>query len=169
MPHDRPTHQPVSWRRSPEASALLNPVLSSELILTSCYWRHREDGLGIPWPALFLVLPIALHPETRDAMPRDARITLAKWAVRNDTLVADMEARANAMADATRRGIRHGLRAGRLRLEGAFMFDAARPKPPAATWPKELSSSSKAAKMYGRWLAGVESHEALELLGIGLR
>lgn len=169
MPHDRPFRESASWRRSPEASALLNPVLSSELILTACYWRRREDDQGVPWPALFLVLPIALHPETRDAMPRDTRITLAKWAVRHDTLVADLEARANAMADATRRGIRHGLRVGRLRLEGAFMFDAGRPKPSVASWPKELSSSSRAAKMYGRWLAGLEPHETLELLGIGLR
>lgn len=158
----------ATWQRSPEASALFNPVLTSELIVTACYWRHQEDERGIDWPTLFLVLPIALHPQTRGAMPRDARITLARWAGRNGLLVADLEARATAMADATRRGLRHGLRTGRLRLDGAAMLSVARPRPPRASWPVELSASAKAAKMYGRWLAGVETHEALELLGIGL-
>lgn len=158
-----------TWRRSPEASALFNPVLSSELILTACHWRNQEDGQGIPWPAVFLVLPLALHPETRSSMPRDARITLPKWVTRNGYLVADLEARTHSMAEATRRGIRHGLRVERLRLDGASVRSTAVPKTMSSQWPSELSSSSKAARMYGRWLAGVETHEALALLGIGIR
>ena len=157
-----------SWQRSPEASALFNPVLTSELIVTACYWRDQTDGQGIDWPALFLILPIALHPETREAMPRDARITLAKFAVRQGSLVAELDARVTTMADATRRGIRHGLRTGRLQLDRSTMHSTVRPKAPQPSWPNELSASAKAAKMYGRWLAGVETHEALELLGIGL-
>lgn len=166
MPND--PHDPRRWIRSPEALALFNPVLTSELILTACYWREREDGGGIDWPTLFLVLPIALHPETRIAMPRDVRTTLAKWAVRNGPLVAELEPRTEVMIDASRRGIRHGMRLGRLRLEGATMRAEARPRPVASTWPEELAASSRAAKMYGRWLAGVETYEALELLGIGI-
>lgn len=158
----------VTWRRSPEASALFNPVLTSELIVTACYWRNETDGQGIDWPALFLILPIALHPETRNAMPRDTRTTLAKWAVRHGSLVAELEAHANTMADATRRGIRQGLRTERLRLDQATMRSGVRPKAPQSSWPTELSASAKAAKMYGRWLAGVETHEAFELLRIGL-
>lgn len=166
MPPD--PHDAARWIRSPEALALFNPVLTSELILTACYWREQEDSGGIDWPALFLVLPIALHPETRSAMPRDARTTLAKWAVRNGPLVAELETRTEVMIDATRRGIRHGMRLGRLRLVGPTMTAQARPRPITSSWPEELAASSRAAKMYGRWLAGVETHEALELLGIGI-
>src|SRR4051794_11490566 len=127
MPRDHP--DAARWRRSPEALALFNPVLTSELILTACYWRSQEDGGGIDWPALFLILPISLHPETRDAMPRDARTTLAKWAVRHGPLVAELESRTDVMLDASRRGIRRGMHLGRLRLEGSTMYAQARPKP----------------------------------------
>lgn len=47
MPPD--PHHAARWIRSPEALALFNPVLTSELILTACYWREQEDRGGIDW------------------------------------------------------------------------------------------------------------------------
>lgn len=164
----RPPEPPSSPRgRAPEAMALFNTVLTSELIVNAC-WAKAQQGLtGLSWPAAFLILPLTLHPETRDSLPRDRRMTLARWAVRNPDLLADMEYRVANMALPTKRAIRHGLRTERLGLDGTNLVALARPKNTKPTWHTELSDSVKAARFCGQWFNAIETHMAFELLGIG--
>lgn len=154
-------------RRPPEAVALFNAVLTSELLVNAC-WAKSQNGLtGLSWPSAFLILPLALHPPTRETLPRDRRITLARWAVRHPDLLADMEYRVANMVLPTKRAIRHGLRSGRLGLDGTNLIALARPKTPNANWPDEIRDSVKSARFCGEWFNGIETHMAFELLGIG--
>ena len=153
--------------RSPEAMALFNAVFTSELLVNAC-WQKQQDGTtGLEWPAAYLILPLALHPETRGSLPRDRRMTLARWAVKNPAIIGDMDFRVTNMALPTKRAIRHGLRAGRLGIDGVNLVALARPKGPSGDWPAELRDSVKAARFCGRWFNAVETRMAFELLGIG--
>lgn len=153
--------------RPPEAVALFNVVLTSELLVNACWTKAQSGTTGLSWPTAYLILPLTLHPPTRDSLPRDRRITLARWAVRHHDLLADMEYRVANMALPTKRAIRHGLRAKRLGIDGTNLVALARPKRPAAEWPAELSDSVKAARFCGPWFNAIETHMAFELLGIG--
>lgn len=153
--------------RTPEAMALFNVVLTSELLVNACWAKKQQGSTGLAWPAAYLILPLTLHPGTRDSLPRDRRITLARWAVRNHDLLADMEYRVANMALPTKRAIRHGLRARRLGLDGPNLIALARPKNPTSQWPTELSASVKAARICGQWFNAIDIHMAFELLGIG--
>lgn len=163
-PPEAPASPPA---RPPEAVALFNTVLTSELLVNACWAKAQRGTTGLAWPAAYLILPLTLHPETRDSLPRDRRITLARWAVRNHDLLADMEYRVANMALPTKRAIRHGLRAGRLGLDGTNLVALARPKGATSQWPTELSDSVKAARFCGQWFNVIETHMAFELLGIG--
>lgn len=164
----RPTEAPNSFQaRPPEAVALFNAVLTSELLVNACWAKKQQGGTGLAWPAAYLILPLTLHPETRDSLPRDRRITLARWAVRNHDLLADMEYRVANMAPPTKRAIRHGLRAGRLGLNGTNLVALFKPKSVKPQWPAELSASVKAARFCGQWFNAIETHMAFELFGIG--
>ncbi|GAA1119298.1 three component ABC system middle component [Citricoccus alkalitolerans] len=160
-----PLVSPVA--RAPEAMALFNTVLTTELLVNACWAKAQNGTTGLAWPAAYLILPLTLHPQTRDSLPRDRRITLARWAVRNHDLLADMEFRVANMALPTKRAIRHGLRSKRLGLDGTNLVALARPKNATSKWPTELSDSVKAARFCGQWFNAVETHLAFELLGIG--
>lgn len=155
------------FARAPEAMALFNVVLDSELLVNACWAKAQNGSTGLAWPDAYLILPLTLHPQTRDSLPRDRRITLARWAVRHHDLLADMEYRVANMALPTKRAIRHGLRTKRLGLDGTNLVALVKPKSPTAQWPTELSDSVKAARFCGKWFNAVETHMAFELLGLG--
>lgn len=153
--------------RAPEAVALFNAVFTSELLVNACWTKAQAGGGGLDWPAVFLILPLTLHPPTRDSLPRQRRVTLARWAVRQPDLLADMDYRVATMAEPTKRAVRHGLRSGRLGLDGTNLVALKRPKAPSNQWPGELQQSVRAARFCGEWFNVTETHTAFELLGIG--
>lgn len=162
------TESPISpASRAPEAKALFNAVLTSELLLNACWAKAQHGAAGLEWPATYLILPLTLHPRTRESLPRDRRITLSRWAVQHHHLLADMEYRVANMALPTKRAIRHGLRVKRLGIDGSNLVALARPKTATSEWPPELSDSVKAARFCGQWFNAIETHMAFELLGIG--
>lgn len=153
--------------RSPEAVALFNSVFTSELLVNACWSKAQAGSSGLDWAAAFLILPLALHPPTRSSLPSQRRITLARWAVHQPDLLADMEHRVATMAQPTKRAIRQGIRSGRLGLEGASIVALKRPRTPNSEWPDELKNSVRAARLCGHWFNLTETHMAFELLGIG--
>lgn len=161
------TTTPPPPARAPEAIALFNSVFTSELLVNACWSKAQAGGGGLDWPAAFLILPLTLHPPTRESLPRQRRITLARWAVREPDLLADMELRVATMVQPTKRAIRQGMRAGRLGLEGSSLVAVKRPKSPTNDWPDELRLSVRAARFCGEWFNVTETHMAFELLGIG--
>ena len=164
----QPPKFPISQAsRAPEAIALFNVVLTSELLLNACWAKAEEGTAGLEWPAAYLILPLTLHPQTRESLPSDRRITLARWAVRHHDLLADMDYRVANMALPTKRAIRHGIRVGRLGIDGHSLVALARPKIPTREWPSELQDSAKAARVCGRWFNSIDTHMAFEMLGIG--
>ncbi len=154
-------------RRAPEAVALFNEVFTSELLANACWAKEQDSGTGLTWPAAFLILPLALHPPTRETLPRGPSVTLAAWAVRNTALAQTMSMRVATTADQTKRAIRHGLRAERLSLVGTDLVAAQRPRNPTAAWPQELTTAVRAARLCGRWFRATDAYTAFNLLGIG--
>jgi hypothetical protein len=121
--------------RLPEAVALFNSVFATELLLNACWHKAQHGPDGLTWPAAFVILPLTLHPPTRQALPRSSRLTLAAWAVRNPGLTVDMDHRVAVMVEPTRRAIRRGLRAGRLGVVGTDLVALAKPRTPTNRWP----------------------------------
>jgi hypothetical protein len=154
-------------RRLPEAVALFNSVFTSELLVHACWNKQQAGTEGLSWPAAFLILPLTLHPPTRDVLPRDTRLTLSAWAIRHPSLIADMDRRVAVMAQPTKRAIRRAIRAGRLGLEDAQLKALVRPRSPAADWPAEIRDAVRGARICGRWFNGMQTHLAFEMLGVG--
>lgn len=59
----------IHWNERPkEVASLLNPAFCGEIIL-ECISSHNDFVDGFPFPMVFLILPIVLHPKTRDTIP----------------------------------------------------------------------------------------------------
>lgn len=154
--------------RAPEAVALFNEALTSELIVNAAWAKEQDSGTGLSWPACFVILPLVLHPPTRESLPRSPSVTLAAWAVRNPVLSQGLDHRVATLAPATRRAIRFGMRTGRLDLRGTDVAAGNRPKNPnPQSWPDELVATVRAARVAGRWFRATDVVTAFNLFGIG--
>lgn len=159
---------PRKRRRAPEAIALFNEAFTSELLVNAAWAKEQDSGTGLSWPASFLILPLVLHPPTRESLPRSPNVTLAAWALRHPSYSQAIDSRVAALADVTKRAIRFGMRFERLELRGTEVVATARPRSPnVQTWPEDLTGATRAARVAGRWFRSTDVYTAFNLLGIG--
>ncbi|WP_220035147.1 three component ABC system middle component [Georgenia satyanarayanai] len=154
--------------RAPEAVALFNEAFTSELLVNAAWAKEQDSDTGLSWPACFLILPLVLHPPTRESLPRSPSVTLTAWAVRNAELSQSIGARVATTVDQTKRALRFGMRSGRLALSGTDVMAIARPRNPIRNeWPEELTNAVRAARVSGRWFRATDVYTAFNLLGMG--
>lgn len=65
--------------RPQDVAALLNPAFDGLLLHRAATGYHQESGTGMPFPIMFLVLPIILHEPTRNRLPAKVTTHLATW------------------------------------------------------------------------------------------
>jgi hypothetical protein len=144
--------------RPPEERALLNPSFCSCLLWQAATGYEAAAQAPLPFDVAFLVLPIVLHRETRESLPRAARTSLAVWIDSNPlvrSLVAD---RAQMLVPFTKEAMIFGGTHDLFDFAGI----AVRPNP---QWKKpiaadlrnstdEVRDCAKRAEFLGKWLAG---------------
>jgi hypothetical protein len=150
--------------RFPEAAALFNPALGSVIINFAARGHADDSGDGLPWLAAFLVIPLALHPPTRDSLPRDIRTSMASWVTAHPVLRDGFNLRVTALAQTTRDALRFALRTGVVALESSRLVPATEMRRPAGRG--ELRSCTDAARLGGRWMARTDLVTAYQLLGV---
>jgi hypothetical protein len=153
------------WRERPQVEAtMLNPALLAVLLASAAhdYEKAKEKKERMPWPLGFLVLPLVLHRPTRIELPKSTRTHLSTWIRRHPLLRAGFPARASAMVPLTREGIRFGLRAGVLDIDGSTIRGDETNQPTG-----ELGQLIRAAALVGRWLATTDQPSTVfALLGV---
>ena len=145
--------------RSPVLAAMLNPALLAAIIAAAAAEYERADGDPMPWALAFLVAPLVLHRDTRQALPLTTRSHLATWVSNHPTIRAGLPARARSLTDPVREGLRFGLDRSVLeivgdgRIRGSLQFAS---QPPDRG---DLRSIIRSAGMVGRWLAKLDQPE----------
>lgn len=153
--------------RSPVVAAMLNPALLATITAAAAAEYERADGSPMPWPLAFLVAPMVLHRDTRDALPRSTRTHLTSWVSDNPTLRAGLPLRARSLVDPVREGLRFGLSeriltvVGEGRIRGTF---AGPSRPPDIG---DLRPVVRSAGLVGKWFAKLDQPAtAFALLGV---
>lgn len=101
------------WQeRSVEERTLLNPAFVAVLLWHGADGYRSESGQGLPFPLAFLLVPVALHPGTRQRLPRSVSTSLAGWLEDNQYLRATFPGRARALTTAVREGVGVALETG---------------------------------------------------------
>ncbi len=153
--------------RSPVVAAMLNPALLATIIATAAEEYERADHDPMPWPLAFLVAPLVLHRDTRDALPNSTRSHLATWVSNHPTLRAGLPARARSLAPSVQEGLRFGMEAGVLavvddgRLRSSLRI--ARQPPDVG----DLRALVRSSGLVGKWFAKLDQPAtAFALLGV---
>ena len=99
-----------TWTKRPREEAyLLNPAFCC-IVITSTYVGYCDtNDIALPFPLSFMVLPILLHKDTREALPTNIRTSMPAWIQENATARILFHERLMSLKPHTREAINHGL------------------------------------------------------------
>ncbi len=76
------------WEQRPfEIANLLNPAFCSIVLRDSISSFHGEMKRNMPYPLVFLVLPLVLHKPTRDTFPKRTDTKFYEWIEDNPNIL----------------------------------------------------------------------------------
>ena len=143
--------------RSPEERALLNPSFLSLLFWHAASGHLAEGGAGLPFATSFLVLPMVLHRNTRESLPKIVTTSVPVWLADNPLVRARLAERSRMLVPYTKEGLMFGGMRGILTMSGEAVSAERGWKPKLS---KELRRSSdevracaNRANFLGRWFA----------------
>jgi hypothetical protein len=160
------------WRdRSPEERALLCPSFCSVLFWCAATGHMTEGSSGLPFGTAFLVLPIVLHRETRDSLPRLLTTSLPVWLNDNQLVRTRLPERARTLVAYTREGLVFGGIYGFLNVSADLVVAEngwkSKIKGELHRSTDEVRSCAKKAEFVGRWFARTGSPlTVMTLMGV---
>ncbi|TIN00362.1 MAG: hypothetical protein E5Y34_12605 [Mesorhizobium sp.] len=160
------------WRDRPsEQAALFNPAFCGELISRTVAAYDVGRGGPLPFALAFLVLPLALHPGARAALPVRSDTTFATWAAEHGAMLAELPDRVMALRPITREALLFLTQHSALTVTGRGVGLGSRalkltPKPAITT--DDAQAARRTAGFIGRWLAN-QASTAFVLQTLGVR
>ncbi|WP_328952529.1 DUF6521 family protein (plasmid) [Streptomyces sp. NBC_00184] len=153
-------------RSTLEARALFNPAFGAYLLATSIHAAAKKAHTPMPWPSVFLVLPLVMPADTRSSLPAKSTVTLMAWANANPRQQAAFAERAAALTDYTRASLRTAMRHRAIEVTADNLNCFRTPKPPSAAPGTEVAECARAATLVGRWLATTDPARTFTVLGV---
>lgn len=169
QPEIYPANLPGWARRSPAVAAMLNPALIAAILVaaTEEYVRLRDESL--PAAHAFLIPPLVLHRATREELPRSVTSHWPKWVADHPVLVAGFPARAVALREYVREGLRFAVRYGALSIDVVGGLTPAHSPAPSRrpSAQGDVRQVIAASQRVGRWLTKLDlPATAFALLGV---
>lgn len=144
----------TKWENRPiEVANLLNPAFCSVLLYEAIKGYGQETDKHMPYPLLFLILPMVLHKHTRELLPRSVATKFHAWLEGNQHLKVCFAARTKQMVQYTKEALIFGVK------KGIFYFDenndlviASKLRKPKWEITSEVSHCHRRSLFLGRWL-----------------
>jgi hypothetical protein len=164
---------------------MLNPALLATVTAAAANgYAQATQGALMPWSFSFLVAPLVLHRDTRNALPSTVATHIPTWLERNTTARIGFPERARTLVGVVSEGLRFGLRHRAISIvEGEFLRSELPAPTPArlaimvTSAPFALEFGSEPgpdfteiiikARFVGRWVTKLDSPTtAFALLGV---
>ncbi|MFI7368213.1 three component ABC system middle component [Streptomyces sp. NPDC050149] len=157
----------TGWaERAPATDAMYNPALIACLLSAAAGTHLKRASSGLPVALSFIVTPMALHRDTRQALTATTvRTHLRTWAERNPMVRVGFPERAQDLVPVVRQGLRFALRHHILGLNGDMLLPQGR-LPHRIPEHPELEDILRTSRLLGRWLAVNDPAAVFALLGV---
>jgi hypothetical protein len=147
----------VPWlERSIEQARLLNPAFLAALIWSCVKGYNSMSRQGMPYPLLFVAIPIILHKSTRENLPNKISKSLATWIGEHPNVHIHFVERAISLVPLVKEGIIFGVSGQLLQISSSqillgeapisinrFLRDSS----------DEVRDCMKKANFVGKWFA----------------
>jgi hypothetical protein len=158
----------LAWPdRSVEQARLLNPAFLAALLWACTEGYSSIAEQGIPYPLLFVAMPVTLHKATRENLPRTARTSLAAWLVQNPQAHVLFAERATALVPLIKEGILFGANGQLIELSSSRILASTQPRSMKSFLlqaSEEVKDCMKKAKFVGKWFASSGDHTTIMAL-----
>lgn len=147
------------WKERPvEYANLLNPAFCSILLHNAVKGYHKEKEQGMPYPLVFLVLPIVLHRPTRKILPKTIVTKLHVWLQERPEVRIGFSDRSRNLVPYTKEAITFGMQTKIINVDRQGNLTKVKgnlKNISAVSWSKnsETAICYKNAEFVGRWLA----------------
>ena len=156
--------------RSIEQARLLNPAFLAALIWSCAEGYGSTDSQGIPYPLLFVAMPIVLHKSTRENLPRSISTSLAAWLGNNPQVHVRFSERAISLTPLLKEGVLFGINGQLISLTSSKIVAALPPRSKnlfLRDSSDEVRDCMKQAKFVGKWFASSGDYiTVMTLLGV---
>ena len=152
----------VQWdKRSPEVANLLNPAFCAVVLYAAVAEYQKKAKSGVPFPLLYLLLPIVLHQETRNRV--NSKTNMVVWLQRYPDALIGFPERARSLVAFTNEAIEYLLHQHIVNVDNGELtvhktISKAKMDKLAATDP-EISNCILKAAHIGRWFYNMRSEE----------
>lgn len=151
----------IDWRERPtEIANLLNPAFIGAVVGRAAAGYQDEAGRAMPFPLLFVAVPLVLHRKTRERLPRDARTRMTSWLQHAPEVRVGFADRTRDVSPFVREGVSFGLAARGLRITPDGGIEAAAGmslrrmvQENEGSGPTDVNECLRRATFIGRWLA----------------
>lgn len=146
----------LRWEdRSPEIASHLNPAFCSLLLFEAVSGYSERSEQGMAYPLAFLVLPIVLHKQTREALPRNTRTKLHMWIQRSPASQIGFVRRVQSLRSYTQESLIFALQHGALDVDDAGRLVTTKHSMPILPVPSDSEPNDirKRAAFLGKWFA----------------
>ena len=146
------------WVERPlEQARLLNPAFIGATIWSCAKGYTSVNDRGLPYPLVFVAVPIVLHKTTREGLPRSTRTSMPSWLAENARAHVGFADRAGALVPLVKEAVIFASNGGMLTIKDAHLIAADRPRS-MARFEREATDEVKAcikkAEFVGKWFAG---------------
>jgi hypothetical protein len=145
------------WSQRPiEEARLLNPAFLATLVWACARGYGETVDTGVPFPLLFVAIPVVLHKATRRGLPRTTRKPLSTWLAERPEVQVRFAERAMALAPLVKEAILFGTNGELLKMSSYRLLAA--PRPPAMVGfmkqaTDEVADCIKKVEFVGKWFA----------------
>ena len=146
----------LPWGRRPqEVANLFNPAFTALLLHDSIGGFQTHDPKGLPYSFVFFVLPVVLHKQTREALPRTLRTKMHVWIQKFPELRIDFAERTRNLLPYTKEALAFGIQKKLIKVTEEGKLLACQKGSLSMAWPNEEEPAvcRIKANFFGRWLA----------------
>lgn len=163
----------MEWEsRTIEERNLLNPSFCSMLLWYAARgYASQSDNKGLPFEVAFLILPMVLHRETRESLPKSSKTSVPVWLDLNPLAVSHIPDRSRALVPFTKEAISFGGVYGMLGFRSRNLTGATEWKRKIqevlSDCSDEVRECAKRAEFLGKWFAKTgNASTVLALFGV---
>lgn len=148
-----------TWSERPrDLASLLNPAFTGILLRSAVDGYVREAGVGLPYPLAFLVLPLSVHRQTAERLPRGISTMFQSWLQENREVLVGFPDRAKSLLPFTREAIIFAGQRGALSItdDGSLVPGEKKLKgisPYKTKSHDEVKEAVRKSEFVGRWFA----------------
>lgn len=146
---------------------MLNPALIAALTASAVERYGAASGQPMPWAFPFLIAPLVLHRDTREALPQRITTHWARWVSDHPLLEAGFAPRSLSLVEPVRDGLRFGLSIGALGLAEGRALTGGLASNARVDGDGDVAAIIRASGFVGRWLTRLDQPAtAFALLGV---